>query len=258
MKKICLWLSALLLFSCTSKFDNITPKVDLRFTNVVYQPTVTKLVAVHGQNILVRGSLPIDSSGIFVYFPIRNYLMTKLSINMVYYTLIDVSLVDNIPRGELTQLNQELLNFNLPDSAVPSVWPPYTIGYKAKLLGKSVYFETARFLWWPIQGYDPALPWAQKVGQFFTNTGYNGQTGGFNFDGLVDRLDSLLNDETYPKVIYYHCISGNDRTGALTFAWLVKHGGLSKAAALATVDSVATPNNDYMGMINDYYTWLFP
>jgi protein-tyrosine phosphatase len=68
----------------------------------------------------------------------------------------------------------------------------------------------------------------------------------------------LLKDPTYPKIIYYHCTWGKDRTGALTFGWLVKHGGYSKDNAIASVDSVFVPNEHYSAMIEDYYKWLFP
>ena len=217
-------------------------------------------MAVQGNNVLIRGSLPIGSDSNFVYDQILAFVTTKLpSINFTNSTLIDVSVIGNMKTGEWKQLKQELTAFNLANTAIPyDSWPPYTVGYKATLLGSQVSGHASRFCWWPFQGFKSWWSQDQKIKQYFTNEGYNGEKGGYNFDGLVDQLDFLLKDESYPKIIYYHCTFGKDRTGALTFGWLVKHGGYSKTDALAKVDSVSIPNDDYSGMINDYFTWLFP
>lgn len=260
MKKILLFLLLVLLFSCTKKKeDDVPTEPILQWTDVVYQPALTKVVAIHGTNVLVRGSFPIDARGNFVYNQILDVVRAKEPFtDFSNHTIIDVSMIDNVANAELPQLRQEIYTFSIADSLLPYQWPPYTIGYKAKFLGTFVAGHSGRFLWWPIEGFNPAMPWDQKVGQFFTNNGWNGQPGGYNFDGLVDRLDSLLKDQSWPKIIYYHCTWGKDRTGALTFGWLVKHGGYSKDVAIASVDSVFVPNEHYSGMINDYWTWLHP
>jgi len=219
----------------------------------------TSVISVHGQNVLVRGSHPIDVQGNFVYDQILSALKSKVpAIDFTSHTLFDVTMIGGQGTGEWTQLQQELQAYGLADTAVPSAWPPYTVGYVTKPLGKQVSGHPGRLCYWPIQGFNPAMTWEQKVGQFFTNNGYNGQPGGYNFNGLVGMLDSLLKDNTSRKIIYYHCTFGHDRTGALTFGWLVKFGGYTKEKAIAKVDSVFIPNEHYMGMINDYYKWLNP
>lgn len=260
MKKILFPLLIMLFFACT-KTDQETPTNNppLGWENVVYQPALTSVIATNGQNVLVRGSHPIDAQGNFVYDQILSAVTTKIpSIDFSNHTLIDVTMIGGKATGEWAQLQQELLAFGLADTAVPTAWPPYTVGYVATLLGTNVCSHSGKLCYWPIQGYNPSMPMEQKIGQFFTNNGYNGQPGGYNFDGLVSLLDSLLKDNTSRKIIYYHCTFGHDRTGALTFSWLVKFGGYSKALAIAKVDSIFIPNEHYMGMINDYYTWLFP
>jgi hypothetical protein len=259
MRKICFCVLLGLLFSCTSKDDDtVNDDLVVGWSNVVYQPELTRVVAVRNNNVLVRGSFPIDARSNFVYDQIFSVVQAKVpSVNFSNHVIIDVSMIDNVQNAEWPQLQQELKVFSLADNAIPSDWPPYKIGYTAKLLGQKVCGHPGRFHWWPIEGFNPSMPWEQKVGQFFTNNGYNNQPGGYNFNGLVDRLDSLLNDASYPKVIYYHCTWGKDRTGALPFGWLVKHGGYTKKAAISAVDSVFVPNDHYSGMISDYWTWLF-
>ncbi len=259
MKKVLFYLLLVLLFSCTKKQEDDIPMEPIQqWTDVVYQPALTKVVAVNGTNVLVRGSFPIDGQRNFVYNQILDVVRARLPfVNFSNHTMIDISMIDNNSNAEWPQLRQELQAFSLRDSVLPVECPPYTVGYEAKLLGTFVSGHYGRFLWWPIQGFNPAMPWEQKVGQFFTNNGWNGEPGGYNFDGLVDRLDLLLKDTAYPKIIYYHDTWGKDRAGALTFGWLVKHGDYAKDIAIASVDSVVAPNEIYSGMINDYYTWLF-
>ena len=260
MKKILPYLLLVLLFSCTKRQeDDIPTEPILPWTDVVYQPSNTKVVAVNGNNVLVRGSFPIDAQRSFVYSQILAVVEARLPyVNFSNHTMVDVSMLDNNTNAEWPQLRQELKVFSIPDSILPVECPPYTVDYEAKLLGTFVSGHYGWFLWWPIQGFNLAMPWEQMVGQFFTNNGWNGQPGGYNFDGLVDRLDLLLKDPTYPKIIYYHGAWGKDRTWALTFGWLVKHGGYAKAIAIASVDSIVVPNNNYSAMIEDYYKWLFP
>jgi hypothetical protein len=257
MKKIFFFLLLVVLSSCAKDPD--MSGFNFTWDFVAYDPGLTRVVSVYNNNILVRGNFPIYPNGNFAYDSILKYIESKVpSINLSNHVFIDISMLDNVEKAEWPQLKQELAAYSLADTAIPSDWPPYKIGYTATLLGTTVSNHPGHFLWWPIEGFNPAMSWDQKIGQFFTNNGYAGQKGGYNFDGLVDRLDSLLKDESYPKIIYYHCTWGKDRTGALTFGWLVKHNNLSKDSAKATVDSVAAPNDHYTGMINDYWTWLHP
>ena len=257
MKSLPLILLLGLLAACSAK-NNPEPEPNLGFENVVYNPVYTRIVTVSGSNVLVRGSFPCDARGNFVYDSILAYVMAKVpGISFDQHSLIDVSVIDN--QGDAANLSNELFAYGLPDSVTMISWPPFTVGYKASLLGTQVCGHPGHFLWWPFEGYNPDnMSWEQKVGQFFTADGYNGQPGGYDFNGLTDRIDSLLTDETYPKIIYYHCTFGKDRTGALTFAWLVKHGGFSKEAAKSKVDSVVVPNAHYSAMMEDYWTWLHP
>jgi hypothetical protein len=161
MKKMLFYLLLVLLFSCTKKHeDDIPTEPILQWTNVVYQPALTKVVAVNGTNVLVRGSLPIDAQNNFVYNQILDVVRAKLPyVNFSNHTMIDVSMIDNVTGAEWPQLMQELHAFNLPDTAIPFQWPPYTIGYKAKLRGTFVSGHHGRFHWWPIEGFNPTMPW---------------------------------------------------------------------------------------------------
>jgi len=252
-----------MLLSC-SKSTEIEDKPDpgpnpgLEY-ELVYLPGRTGFVAVNNKNVILRGNFPIDSNGTFAYEQIMLFAKDSVpSVNFDDHCIIDVSLLDNVPTGEGLELNQELYTFSLPDSALPSHWPPYEVNYEATLMGDSVCGHPGKFMWWPIEGYDSSLSWQEKVGVFITNQGNPpGTGGGYNFDGLVDRIDSLFKDESYPKVIYIHCCWGADRTGALTFGWLVKHNQYDKPEAMSKVNSIVTPNQGYVNLMNDYYTWLY-
>jgi hypothetical protein len=260
MRKLLYCLLLLLLFSCTSKKeDETTNDIILGWTNLVYTPEFTRVVAVNGNNILVRGSFPIDAQGNFVYNQILSFINSKVpSGNFSNCAFFDISVLDNVPAWELTQLQQELGIYGLANGEIPSDWPPFLNGYKPHFMGTQVSGHPGRFCWWPFKVAGSSDPIEKKIGQFFTDSGYMGQPGGFNFNGLVDRVDSLLQDQSTPKIIYYHCAFGKDRTGLITFGWQVKHNGKTKAWASASVDSVSALYGDYITFRDDYYHWLFP
>lgn len=139
MNKILSLTLIVLLFSCKKSNEVPADKPFLGWENVVYQPELTSVIAVYGQNVLVRGSHPIDARGNFVYQQILSTVTTKVpAIDFKNHTLIDVTMIGGQGTGEWTQLQQELQAYGLSDTAVPSAWPPYTIGYVAKPLGTQV------------------------------------------------------------------------------------------------------------------------
>ena len=240
------------LISCTAKHDHdhdTEMVVNLQFDNVHYLSQRTALVARVGNNFLVRGNLPIDPAGNFVYDSIIHFIETQApGILTSSHWLIDVSMIDNRPAGELPELQNELKGYGLANTAIPDYWPPFSQGYVSLLQGEQVNGHNGRFFWWPIEGYSPRYSWNDRMSTFIT--------GGYNFDGLVDKIDSLFRDTSQNRIIYYHCTWGADRTGALTYGWLVKHGGYSRDSALAKVNSVTIPNDNYRLMIDDYQKYL--
>jgi hypothetical protein len=194
-----------------------------------------------------------------VYDQIVSFVSGKIpSGNFTNHSIIDISVLDNVPAWELTQLRQELTAYGLANSAIPTDWPPFLNGYKPSFKGSQVSGHPGRFCWWPFKVPGSSDPMEKKIGQFITDGGYMGQPGGFNFNGLVDKIDSLMKDASTPKIIYYHCAWGKDRTGLITFGWQVKHNGKTKAWALASIDSVSALYGDYITFREDYYKWLFP
>ncbi|HTX89230.1 MAG TPA: hypothetical protein VMC08_09595 [Bacteroidales bacterium] len=251
-----------LLASCKSSSDD-TPEpsqqIILGSWNPVYNGQYTSVIKVYNsRNILVRGSHPIDPKERFVYDSIFAAVhQQQPSLDLTGYSIVDISMLDNRPNADMPNLNNELIAFGLDSTAIPDSWPPFAQpgGYYPALLGSAVYGHPGNFLWWPVEGYDPSLPVKQRIGTFITG-GTLGFTWGFDFNGLVDRVDSLLKDPLHKQIIYYHCTWGKDRTGALTFAWLIKYGGKDTTAAKNIVLAVAPVNDHYRKLMTDYAIWL--
>jgi hypothetical protein len=245
------------LVSCSKSKPDDDTTIILGSWNPYYTPELTSVVSVYNnQNILVRGSHPIDQQKKFVYDQIISAVKAQQpSIDLAGYTLVDVSMIDNRPDGDMPNLNNELIAFGLDSTSVPDTWPPFEFGYSPALLGTTVNTHPGHFLWWPLEGYNPNNSVNQRVGQFITG-GTLGYTWGFNFNGMIDRIDSLLKDTSVKRIIYYHCTWGKDRTGALTFGWLYKYGGLSYDSAIAKVLSISPVNEHYTVLMNDYKAWV--
>lgn len=211
-----------------------------------YLPERTRVVT-GLSSVLVRGSVPVDSSGLPTFGALRAQAQQQTAVDLTHLPLLVVSLIDN--QGERPMLDDELRACALPLAAVPHVWPPFTVGYRAVPKGNPLLF------WWPIEAAPAATPEAVVTGQFLTDLGVQGQPGGYNLNGLIDALHVAMKMGP-AKLIYVHCSLGADRTGAVVYGYLVKHCALPPKIALQRTCAVTTPNADYLRLIQDYTQFL--
>jgi len=71
---------------------------------------------------------------------------------------------------------------------------------------------------------------------------------GWDFGGVVDKVIELFENSTN-ALIYFHCMLGADRTGALHSGYLMKAKGMSLKKAANITDNATSahaPNADYV------------
>jgi len=185
------------------------------------------------ETLLIRGMDPAVS-GTFCKEDILSALK-GLGLKTEGKKLIVISVIDNT--GERWAWAPELQAFGVdPDSIPQDQWPPYVHipGWDpSKPLGSN---EVGDFYWWPFEGLpDNADP---KV--FLGSPGWD-------FSGVVNLVLSLCSREK-DAIIYFHCMLGADRTGALHTGYLLR-GGMDLQEACEIADkatSAGPPNADYI------------
>jgi hypothetical protein len=197
-------------------------------------------------NILVRGMDPAVS-GSFSYDDILN-AVRGLGVDPTGKKLVVVNVIDNV--GERWAWGPEASAFGVDLSEWPTTdWPPYL---NAKGWDPGAVFgsnDLGDLYWWPFEGLpentDPAL--------FLDSPGWD-------FSGVVDKVIDLLRTET-DALIYFHCMLGADRTGALHTGYLLKEKGMELDAASKIADastSAGSPNADYARLRAAYAASLKP
>jgi len=232
---------------------------------VDYDPTTGSL--------LVRGNMPryqaTDGNYYFAYDQILNALqalpnLPVSSSSLSDYYLFDVSLIDN--QGDYDIFCDELAAFGLipytqsPPASLPipfSYWPPYPTSYTpAQIQGTQVQVAASDstcggMVWWPIEPFTLTPPPSPNI-DFYVDT-----AGGFQFAGLVEYLNELLTSSAAlssppatPYLIYFHCDSGVNRTGALNMGYFMTYGSyffnctsMTAAEAYANANSIAPGAN---------------
>lgn len=209
--------------------------------STTFDPKRVAIVDKTSSSILIRGNLPLID-GKYAYSKIGTALGLDLG---QYQQFLSISLIDNT--GERDVWAQELQAFGVsPDLFLSKNWPPYLHQPNwdpSKKLGTQLNKSVAgSIIWWPIEG----LPEGTDPTVFLKSPGWD-------LTGLVNLTASLLKE---PKTaIYFHCMLGADRTGALHAGYLIRHKGLGIEEALS-VTSKATvagaPTMDYQRLARAY------
>jgi len=203
-----------------------------------------------GVNTVVRGARPLTGDAPeFAYSELAARL-SQFGLDLNNSMLIDVCLIDCV--GERDEFVPEIEAFGLDPNKWPSTyWPPYLqpdwnprwlYGVSVKQDGVG---HPARFVWWPIQGMSPT-----------DNPDVFLKYPGWDFSGCVDYIKALAVTESgMPSIVYFHCSSGADRTGALHTGYLMKHKKKTLAEASEIADNstpVGSPNADYCRLRKAY------
>lgn len=191
------------------------------------------------KNLLIRGNMPLQgpddpSPSYFAYgalsdaiCPLVNPLVSNFDLKDYY--LVDVSLIDN--QGDLIDLNAEFACFSVVPSDVftfppridwPNAWPPYleiknwapTTQFGTQVMASSTVSYPGSLIWWPVQSCESSA-----------NCESNVVSSGYDFVGLVAQIKTLMNTAgSSPKLIYIHCNSGVNRTGAANVSYFLTYG----------------------------------
>jgi len=201
-------------------------------------------------NLLVRGNLPLYQPPstppappypyYFAYDDLNLAISTLLqqkpantvvpssvatNFDLADYQLLVISLLDNQSSNDSVDLEIETGNFGANFSNLPTQWPTYNppawapttiLGTGSLEIGVSSSGTTVsqssgcQLVWWPF------------------DSGFNELSSGFQFDGLVNYASTQLATQAPSgltgTVIYVHCDSGVNRTGAFTTAYLLQYG----------------------------------
>lgn len=188
--------------------------------NAIYDPTRTYLLDISFKNYLVRGNEPLNEDSSFSYDELNTKLQMLLinpDFNLADYKLIDMSLIDNNPASEGSDLQLEFKAFGFSSVEFtnmlpfPAAWPPvYQKIDVTKQYGSKIQDHPGSIIWYPTQGCsDPDNCRLVEPTQF-------------DFVGQVELLRKLILSEER-AVIYFHCEHGHDRTSALAAAYMIKY-----------------------------------
>jgi hypothetical protein len=208
--------------------------------------TRVALVDSNSSNLLVRGMDPAVS-GTFSSQDIID-AVTALGVDPTGKTLVVVNVIDNV--GERWAWAPEVTAFGAdPDDTPTTDWPPY-VNIPNWDPGTPIGSNTVGDLyWWPFEG----LPDNTDPTVFLSSPGWD-------FAGIVDKVIELFQTST-DSLIYFHCMLGADRTGALHTGYLMKAEGMDLDSASKLADgatSAGSPNADYVRLRAAYAASLAP
>lgn len=222
----------------TQPYQSLTPTQSFNsaYTGIVDYNTTTG-------NLLVRGNLPLypDMNPppppappyYFAYTELSSAISSLLqqapasgvvpanvaqNFNLSNYQLLVISLLDN--QGDANDLEIEVGTFSGDFSTLPTQWPTYLspAWIPTTILGNgslqtgltTTQSSGCQLVWWP---FDPLL---------------NELSSGFQFDNLITFANTQLTTQapsgSTGTVVYVHCDSGVNRTGAFTTAYLLQYG----------------------------------
>jgi len=221
--------------------------------NYTFGADKVALIDTIGKTSIFRGARPLVGDGQFAYNELEIRLK-DFGLDLSSSLLLDICLIDCT--GERDEFVPEIEAFDIDPTQWPiTYWPPYLqsnwdpkkaygSGYVHERKSSSSSSRHPGYLiWWPIQGMtagdDPKV--------FLKSPGWD-------FSGLVDYIRDLGEKHKEDNVvIYFHCSSGADRTGALHMGYLIKYLNKKYPEALKIASNpVGAPNVDYLYLVQEY------
>lgn len=215
----------------------------------IFDPNRCACIDTVGSTKIWRGNLPLNRNGDFSYHEMSMTLDLGPG-----ESLIDVSLIDNVQGSERDQWATELSTYGIGQDFFPSGptippqfnqpdWNP------AQLLGDGIHLKNGtkapgKLVWWQIEGGHDGIVLGPAVQSY-------------NFIGLIDYLGVLR--KIPDSVIYFHCMNGTDRTGAVVAAYAITYLDMDLPQAMSLANSLkpaGTMNPDYVALVQAYWEWF--
>jgi len=195
-----------------------------------FDPKRLALVDSNNGSLLVRGNLPlVANNATNPCFAGQDHcfaaeeLGTRMKeivpgFDITEFEIIDFTLIDN--QGTKDELTAEVnaVGKGLDDIACGTTWLPFN---GCSWDPKSLYTATADgnipwgFIWWPVYACGN-----RPCNDADTKTGLED----FRFNEASEYLKQLLTTPTNSgksRLVYFHCVQGTDRTGALHIAYML-------------------------------------
>lgn len=227
------------------------------------------------ENLLFRGTVPLvdnDGACIFGYLALQarfQKILDNPAFRLDDFHLIVVMILDDT--GEYDAFAAEVGSFNdasgtpldpmvlshdqtYPGYQIPG-WNPTTL-YGRTVTDENGAEHAGALVWWPIEACG-----GSACNRTFLGPGNNQS---YNFIGLIDFIHTTLQGAPMngkPVLIYFHCISGVDRTGATAIGYAMNYLGLtySEAETQAKNNDTPDPSPDYLTLACAYCNQLvFP
>ena len=195
-----------------------------------------------------RGNIPINEDGKFAYHEMAIALDLEPGTS-----LLDVSLIDNVKGSERDQWEVELDAYEVPLSDFPggkdippqfnqANWEP------AVLCGDGIKLSHGKapghLVWWQIEGGHDGIVLGPD-------------TKSYNFIGLIEFFEAL---RILPNtIVYFHCMNGTDRTGAVVAAYAMRYLGMELEMAMklaASLPAAGVMSTPYKELVEAYAGWL--
>ncbi len=211
-----------------------TAHISTSYRCTQFDPARLALVDAHvNGNLLIRGNLPMITNNAgdtclpileryFAYDAIDAKMKTRINgFDLDAYEILDITLIDN--QSDRNQFTAEMNAFGLDAITCSNEWPPYN---NSCAWNPEYLFETLLtpgrhpwgLIWWPIYACG-----STPCNEVDTQTGLVS----FKFETLSPYLTTLLSGAPSgssgksKRLIYFHCMQGADRTGALHAVYLM-------------------------------------
>jgi hypothetical protein len=196
-----------------------------------FNPNRVAIVDDFEGNLLVRGNLPLvitdpddpDSEYRFAYAELKTKMEGKIpGFKIEDYEIIDFALIDNRVSGnkQMTALIKALGMEGLGSIHCGDHWYPFQ---GCDWEPAEIYWSTAvdkklaGLVWWPVWAC-PSIP---CMGDEIDTALDPKQFNFIDASAFLNELLTTKSESGKKRLIYFHCVQGTDRTGALHIAYIL-------------------------------------